>query len=527
MSKPLKIFNSAQMNEIDRRTIESGIPSLILMENAAQRVVELLAERFSPLAERRMAIFCGRGNNGGDGLAVARQLWTRYRPKTLAVVLTAPAGDLNKDAGAHLKMLQASGFPVRNIAAMESLPADARTAEVVIDAVLGTGLNGAARGTPLDAIRAINTQFPLAKVVAVDIPSGLSSDLSEPPGEYVRADYTVTFTALKFGQVIQPSCDLMGELRVGAIGTPPEMLESDKSIQLGLITPEYLAPIVAPRPRESNKGSYGHVLVVAGSRGKTGAAAMSGLSALRAGAGLVTVASAESAIATIATHAAELMTAPLPETASGELAAHTFEIIMEMAENKDLVALGPGLGTHPETVSVVRRLYRQLEKPMVIDADGLNALAGSDWIGNGQPRILTPHPGEMSRLTGKEIEEIQGDRIGTARAFAAAIEVYLVLKGNRTVIAVKNGEVLINPTGSPAMATGGTGDILTGLTAGLVVQCDGSPEEIQRAVAAAVYLHGLAGEMGAKELGEQALIATDLLKYLPRAMASLRKTLGR
>jgi NAD(P)H-hydrate epimerase len=521
MSKPSKILTSAQMNEIDRRTMESGIPGLILMENAAQRVVELLVEKFSPLHDRRIVAFCGRGNNGGDGLAIARQLWTRFRPKGLQVVLAAPVEDLNRDASANYKMLQASGFSGVYAGPLDKIPPEARMAEVVIDAVLGTGVNGAARGGPLDAIRAINTLFPLAKVVAVDIPSGLSSDSGALLGEYVRADYTVTFTAFKVGQMLAPSCDLMGELRLGAIGTPPDMLADDKSIQLALITPEYIAPLFAARPKESNKGSYGHVLIVAGSRGKTGAAALAGLAALRAGAGLVTVASAESAIATIASHAPELMTAPLPETASGSLAEHAFQIIQEMAERKNVVAVGPGLGTHPETVKVVRRLYRELEKTMVIDADGLNALAGGDWIGSGHPRILTPHPGEMSRLTGKEIEEIQHDRVGTAREFASAVDVHLVLKGNRTLLASRDGEVLVNPTGSPGMATGGTGDVLTGLAAGMIAQSDLSAEEIRRAVAGAAYLHGLSGEIGAGVVGEQGLVASDLLRFLPDAVKNI------
>src|SRR5271165_7021907 len=217
MPTPLKILTSAQMNEIDRRTIESGIPGAILMENAAQRVVELLVEMFSPLQARRIVVFCGRGNNGGDGLAIARQLWTRFRPKHLQVILTAAPADLNRDAAANLKMLQASGFPAVYSGPLDTIPPYAHLADLVIDAVLGTGVNGAALGAPLDAIRLINTQFPLAKVVAVDVPSGLSSDSGVILGEFVRADCTVTFTAYKVGQMLSPACDLMGELHLSAI----------------------------------------------------------------------------------------------------------------------------------------------------------------------------------------------------------------------------------------------------------------------------------------------------------------------
>jgi hydroxyethylthiazole kinase-like uncharacterized protein yjeF len=381
--------------------------------------------------------------------------------------------------------------------------------------VLGTGVNGPAQGAPLDAIRLINTQFPGAKVVAVDLPSGLSSDSGETQGEYVRADYTVTFTAYKVGQMFSPACDLMGELRLGLIGTPLEMLQNDASLKLGLITPELIGPLFAPRAAEANKGTYGHVLVVAGSRGKSGAAAMTGMGALRAGAGLVTIASAASAIGQIAAHAPELMTEPLPETQTGAIATHAVHRILELAENKSLVAVGPGLGTDPDTVEMVRQLFRTLPKTLVIDADGLNALAGGDWIGSGEIRILTPHPGEMSRLTGKTVAQVQSDRVAAARDFAAAVSVHVVLKGHRTLVAAPNSDVLVNPTGSPAMATAGTGDVLTGITAGLLAQFSKEP---MTAIAAAVYLHGLAGEIGAEELGEHSLIATDLLRYLAGAI---------
>lgn len=506
------------MNEVDRRTIESGIPGIILMENAASRVVELLVEKFSPLSDRRIVAVCGRGNNGGDGMAIARQVWSRFRPKSMHVLLTAPAGDLNRDSAVNFKMLQASGCPNVQAGPLKEIPDEARRADIVIDAVLGTGVNGPAQGAPLDAIRMINTQFARAKVVAVDLPSGLSSDSGETLGEYVRADYTVTFTAYKVGQIFPPACDRMGELRLGLIGTPLEMLQNDAALKLGLITPESIGHLFAPRAHDSNKGMYGHVLVVGGSRGKSGAAAMTGMGALRAGAGLVTVASAASAIGGIAAHAPELMTEPLPETEEGTLAAHAVHLIRELAEKKDVVAVGPGLGTHPETVGVVRELFRTLPKTMVIDADGLNALAGGDWIGSGEMRVLTPHPGEMSRLTGKTVAQVQADRIAAARDFAAAVKVHLVLKGNRTLVADPSGGVLVNPTGSPAMATAGTGDVLTGITAGLLAQFG---EEPRAAIAAAVYLHGLAGEIGAKELTEQSVVATDLLRYLSGAIRKI------
>jgi NAD(P)H-hydrate epimerase len=487
------------MRQVDRRTIEMGIPGLVLMENAGHRVVELLAEKFAPLAERRIAILCGKGNNGGDGMVVARQLFTRFHPRALHVILLAAPDELKGDAAQNHRMLEVCGCPVAR-----EIPAEARLATIVVDALLGTGISGPATGAMLEAIREINSGFPLAQVVAVDIPSGMPSDTGQPLGEQARADYTVTFTAPKPGQVLAPNCDALGELRVAAIGSPPELYDADDSIWLSLVEPAMFRHLLAPRSRVANKGSFGHVLVIAGSRGKTGAAAMSGMAALRSGAGLVTVASAESAIPVIAGHAAELMTEPLED---GRLEA--------IAAKKDVIAIGPGLGTHPETVAMVRRVFAEFPQPMVADADGLNALAGTGWSGGGKLRVLTPHPGEMARLCGKQIAEISADRIAAARDLATARQVRVVLKGERTLIAFPDGRVWINPTGTPAMATGGTGDILTGLIAGFLGQF---PKEPDIAIAAAVYLHGLAGELGAAALTEKCLVATDLLRYLPAAM---------
>jgi NAD(P)H-hydrate epimerase len=389
-------------------------------------------------------------------------------------------------------------------------------ATIVLDALLGTGLSGPARGRALDLIREINTGFPQAKIVAVDIPSGLASDTGELMGEHVRADCTVTFTAPKVGQVLPPACDAIGELHVGAIGSPPSLYEDDDEIYLALSGPEVFADLLAPRERGGHKGTYGHALVIGGSRGKTGAAAMAGLAALRAGAGLVTVASASSAIPVIAAHAPELMTDPLPETDSGAISQRAFDygLIRDTVERKTVIALGPGLGSHPETRNFVGRLLRECGEPLIIDADGLNALGAEGFPGRGT-MILTPHPGEMSRLTGLSVAEVQADRIGVARRYARERGVTLVLKGQRTLIARPDGRVRVNPTGTPALGTGGTGDILTGLIAGLVAQF---PDRFDEAVLAAVWLHGRAGELGADDIGEQSLIATDLLSYLPDAL---------
>jgi NAD(P)H-hydrate epimerase len=487
----MKVLTAAQMREVDRQTSEMGIPGIVLMENAGHRVVEFLAERFAPLPAQRIVVLCGKGNNGGDGLVVARQLYTRFHPQALHVVLLAAPEELKGDAAANYRMLAACGFPV-----WSEIPAEARLATLVVDALLGTGITGPAAGIMLEGIREINDGFPLAHVVAVDIPSGMPSDSGEPVGECARANYTVTFTAPKPAQVLPPNCDHVGELVVGPIGSPPELYED---VWLSLLEPEMFEELLDPRPPGGHKGTFGHVLVVAGSRDKSGAAAMAGLGALRAGAGLVTVASAASAIPVIAAHAPELMTAPIDD-------------LDHLVEGKTVIAMGPGLGRGPDIEALVTRTLGQFPHPMVLDAD---ALVGRAFSLPGRVRILTPHPGEMARLTGKTTAEIQNDRVGAARAFAMERRVTLVLKGQRTVMAFPDGRVWINPTGTPALGTGGSGDVLTGMIAGFLAQFPGQPDQ---AVAAAVYLHGLAGEIGARALGEKCLIATDILRYLPDAM---------
>lgn len=504
----MKVLTAAQMREVDRRTIDAGISGLTLMENAGSRVVDSMAEMFAPLHEQQIVVLCGKGNNGGDGFVVARQLHTRFQPKALDVMLAAPPEELKGDAAQNYRALIACGCVVRR-----AITAEMRLASVLVDALLGAGLRGPATGRMLELIREINTGFPRAKVVAVDLPSGMLSDTANSSGEMARADLTVTFTAPKVGQALPPTCDRLGKLVVAPIGSPPDLYETDDSIFLSLVEPAWFHCLTRPRDRTAHKGDFGHVLVFGGSRGKPGAAAMAGIAALRAGAGLVTVASAASAIAAIASHAAELMTEPLVETESGGIADTA-----SVHQGKDVIAIGPGLGTHPKTVEVVCRLAANTTGPLVIDADGLNALAGAQLGGRIGPRILTPHPGEMSRLARTTTQAVQADRVSVARAFATEHQVTLVLKGYRTLIAFPDGRVWINPTGTPAMATAGAGDILTGLIAGMIAQF---PSERDHAVALAVWVHGKCGQLGASELGEKSLIATDLLRYLPEALRGL------
>jgi ADP-dependent NAD(P)H-hydrate dehydratase / NAD(P)H-hydrate epimerase len=513
----VKILSAAQMREVDRLTIERGIPGLILMENAGSRVVDFLRETFAPLDRHRVLVICGKGNNGGDGFVVARQLFTRRLCASLIVLELFDPASLSGDAAQNRRMLEVCGCPV-----VRELPGDANLATIVVDAILGTGVEGPAHGPSLDAIRLINTRFPLAKKVAVDIPSGLPTDSqTNPTGDFVRADYTVTFTAPKLSQCLSPIYVHMGQLTVVPIGSPPDLYETNPTYNLRLTSPNDLRDLFAPRPRDSNKGMYGHVLVVGGSFGKSGAPAMAGLGSYRSGAGLVTVAVPKSVLSTIAATRPELMTEPLEETESGRLRFEDAGQILDLAKKMTVLALGPGLGTEDETVRLVKRLYADAPVPAVVDADALNALAGNlPSRSPDQPlRILTPHPGEMGRLIGQSAKQVQSDRLNAAKNLAKSSGAVIVLKGDRTLIAFPDGETWVNPTGSPALATGGTGDILTGMISGLVAQ---HPNHLPRAIVAAVWLHGRCGELAGRHWGEEAALATDLLGFLPEAMDELR-----
>jgi NAD(P)H-hydrate epimerase len=503
----MKVLTAAEMREVDRLTIEAGIPGLLLMENAGSRVVDFLLETFEPLQAERIAVICGKGNNGGDGFVVARQLWTRKLFRNLDVFELFDPATLTGDAAVNRKALAACGCSVQRGLADES-----NNATVVVDAILGTGLTGPARGEALSAIQIVNTRFPLARVVALDIPSGLPSEEATEIGEVVRADYTVTFTAPKRTQVLPPTYERVGKLICVPIGSPSSLCETNAKLQLNLTAPDDLRTLFRPRPCDSNKGMYGHVLVVGGSFGKSGAPAMTGISAYRSGAGLVTVAIPESILPMVAGYRPELMTEP----------THDGDKLIKLLERMTVLAIGPGLGTLPESVALTKRLYEETTLPAVVDADALNALAGN-LPKTDKVRILTPHPGEMSHLTGKSTREVQADRLGIARTFASETGTVLVLKGDRTVIAFPEGEAWINPTGSPSMATGGTGDILTGMIAGLVAQH--ARGDWKRAVIGAVWLHGRCGELGAVKWGEEAMLAADLLDFLPEAMNEVRPQL--
>lgn len=507
----MKILTAKEMRRIDRQTEDAGILGLVLMENAGHRVTEYLERIASPLHEQRVVIFCGKGNNGGDGLVVARQLLTRFRPRSLHVVLAAPAEEMQGDAAANLRMFLACGGRVTT-----ELSPDMQPATLLVDAMLGTGLQGIAREPVLSLIRAWNHGFPLAKRVAVDVPSGMSSDGLFRDGEACRVDACVTFTALRVCHAMPPWREHCGEIVVGQIGTPEEMLRADASLKLSQIEKPWVHFAARPRDRASHKGDYGHVLVLGGSRGKSGAAAMAGLASLRAGAGLVTVATVASALGSVAAMAPELMSVPLAETVDGYLEATAIDGAAgdEVLGGKSVIAAGPGLGVVHDTRQMLLSLLATVPAPLVLDADALNILAlEAQWPGDGL-LVLTPHPGEMARLMKTTTADIQANRLERARELAVARNATVVLKGQQTVIAFPDEEIWVNPTGNPGMATAGSGDVLCGMVASMLAQY---PSQPKLAVAAAVYLHGLAGDLGAARQGEAALVATDLLRFLPDA----------
>lgn len=512
----MKIVSANEMRAIDRATSQRfGVPSLMLMEDAGTAVADFVLSHHS--AARRIVVFCGNGNNGGDGFVAARRL--HEHGKKVEVILLADADSLRGDAGAMYGKLPFEAFAVRS---SEELNGDRvrsllAAADLYLDAVLGTGFRPPVSGLYADAIAIMNAGG--VPVVAVDIPSGADADAMGPQaGTIARADAIVTFTAPRPAHVF--SLLTAGPTLVADIGSPEEAIVS--ALQLNVITARDVAPLIGPRPAESNKGSYGHVLVVGGSLGKAGSVAMAGMAALRSGAGLSTVSTPRSVLGTVAGFHPELMTEPLVETDAGTISSTALNRIEELAKGKSVLAIGPGISRDPQTAELVRTLVAKLQVPMVVDADGLNAFEGraDELRVKGRTLVITPHPGEMARLVGGTIADVQKDRLGVARKFAREHEVIVVLKGHRTLIVQPDGEAWVNTTGNPGMATGGTGDVLTGMVAGMMAQ---NPKQVFLSVIAAVHLHSLAGDVMRERVGEHSMVATDLLKGLPEAFRRTRE----
>ncbi len=565
----MKIVTAAEMREIDLVTTEKyGVPSLTLMENAGSAVAEFVIAQY-PEA-KRIGVICGKGSNGGDGFVAARKL--HEAGKQVEVLLLADPSELKGDAAAMYKKLPVRPVVARNEDEFNATRRSVLHADVVLDAILGTGVKLPVLGFYDSAIREVSREAIGQPIVAVDINSGADADAMDLPANVrVPASVVVTFTAPRPAHVFHWTLT-QGTIVVADIGSPAAAIDS--TLNLHVITARDLESALRPRLPNAHKGDFGHVLIIGGSVGKAGAAAMAGMAALRAGAGLVTIAVPRAILPTVASFAPELMTEPLEETDEGTISLRALETgrLETLLKGKSAVALGPGISRHPETAEFVRSVVRRCsELPLILDADGLNAFEGHGEKLDGrdrQPLVLTPHPGEMGRLTGTSAEEVQRDRIGVARKFAADHQVTLVLKGSRTLIAVPDGNIWVNTTGNPGMATGGTGDILTGMVAGLTAQLSSpaaavgrkvrelreaieqgaldSDEEQKRllqpmmttlrerereleafrpldALLAAVYLHGLAGDVARERMGEHSLIATDLLTALPEAFARARK----
>jgi NAD(P)H-hydrate epimerase len=514
----MRILTADQMREADHRTIqEIGIPSLVLMENAGRQVVDVMDRSFDDLADRKVAILAGRGNNGGDGFVIARTL--RQRGIDVTVFAVGHLADLRGDARTNLEILGRLGLPVVEIAGEQDWELQASqvaAADLIVDALFGTGLKTPLTGLLETIVEDVNA-MPVP-VVSVDLPSGLSADTHEVIGPCIQAALTVTLAAPKLPLVLPPAWSRAGELSIADIGIPVEVIDGVEGPRIDLLTRESVRALVPDRQPDAHKGTFGHALIVAGSRGKTGAGHLAAIGALRSGAGLVTVATPWSCQPIVASLGAEYMTEGLAEAAAGAIAAEALEEALGFEAT--VIAAGPGLGSGDAVRKVVAGLLERATVPLVLDADAINAFAGHPGVlqaREGQQVIVTPHPGEMARLLGVSTAEVQAHRLETARTLATTRGLFVVLKGHRTIIATPDGRAFINPTGNPGMATGGTGDVLTGMIAGWLAQL----RDPQAACILGTYLHGAAGDLAADDEGQVSMIAGDLALHIGDAIEEL------
>ena len=514
----MKIVTARQMQALDRRAImEARVPSLTLMERAGLGTADFIQDRFGPLAGKRVTIVCGKGNNGGDGLVVARLL--RQRRANVIVLMLASAVELSRDAKAmHRRWLRIGGASAtKSSQSLDRVQALLANSDLIVDALLGTGLSTPVTGAYGEAIRLMNEAG--SPIVSVDMPSGIHADDGAVLGCAVRATATVTFGLPKLGLYVGAGIDHAGLIHLVDIGIPAAYVDETDSRTL-LITKDFAKAALPVRAASAHKGTFGHAGILAGSVGKTGAAALAAKAALRTGVGLVTVGVPASLNDIVEAKLLEAMTLSLPETKARTLGRAAFDRILDFIQSKTAVAIGPGLSTHPETVEVVQSLMKHLDRPVVLDADALNALASRPSLLTEckTPPILTPHPGEMARLEGDATpQSVNADRLGTARRFARERGVFVVLKGARTVVARPDGLLMICPTGNPGMATAGTGDTLTGMLVSLLAQ--GVPS--WEAACASSYLHGAAGDLAAARFGSAGMIAGDLIEQIPYAIQAV------
>ena len=526
----MKVVTAAEMRQIDQDTIGViGIPGIVLMETAGSAIVRAIEQHYP--TSQRIGILVGKGNNGGDGLVIARQL--AHAGRDVFIFLVSAPDSFTGEAEINLQIAKRLGLQIEEILTdtgfygTGTVPTTLASCELFVDAIFGTGLRGTVRDPIATVINAINSLA--TPILSVDLPSGLDADTGHPLGTCVRADRTVTIGLPKRGLLVHPGAEFAGKLEVVDIGFPEQVIDA-QDIKVNWTTTAQASQWVPPRLPASHKGTYGRVLVVAGSTGMTGAAALASEAALRAGAGLVTLAIPKHLNPILEGLLPEVMTLPLPETDAGSLSVSATSAILEFAEKtKSVLAIGPGLSQHPDTVALVQQLVREnreqeLGRRMVVDADGLNALSQAPEVISLLDReaILTPHPGEMSRLANASVLGLEADRIRTAQQFASEHNLTLVFKGAPTVAGLPNGDVWINSTGNPGMGTGGMGDVLTGILAGLMAQGHSS----ETAAVLGIYLHGLAGDIAAEALGMHGLIASDVLKAVPQAISSLVESRG-
>lgn len=505
------VVTAKQMQAIDQQAIDGfGIPGITLMENAGVGVVRELQERFPDLSSKKVFIFCGKGNNGGDGFVIARHLFNLG--SEVRVLLAGKLSELKGGATTNANSAHNIGVQIDELDpdSLNRQDHKLRHCDIIIDAVFGTGLNKPVSGFIEKVIDKINQHEKF--VVSVDINSGVDSDSGQLMGSYVKSNLTLALAHWKLSHLLHPTAGVMQEVRLIDIGIPEKSCD-DQNIQVHQSEEEDIKSYFQKRDPNSHKGSYGHVLVLAGSKGKSGAAGLTALAVLRAGAGLCTLALPDSSQKAFELHPMEVMTVPLPETANGTLSLQAKESILDLLKGKSVVAIGPGISTDPETVTLIGEILPQIQCPLVIDADALNALSlHKDWLKKLSPEtVLTPHPKEMSRLTGVPTEEIQKNRVATASKFASEHSLTLVLKGSPSLIGLDDGSVVINPTGNAGMATGGSGDVLTGIIAGLMAQ----GLSASQASIAGTYIHGQAGDLFAESESQTTLIAGDLLRCLP------------
>lgn len=502
------------MQAIDQQAIDGfGIPGITLMENAGVGVVRELQKSFPDLSCKRIFIFCGQGNNGGDGFVIARHLFNLG--SEVRVLLAGKLSDLKGGAETNANSAQKIGVTIDEINPdnLNRHEHKLRHCDIIIDAVFGTGLNKPITGFIEKVIDKINLSEKF--VASVDINSGVDSDSGQLIGPYVKSDLTLALAHWKQSHFLHPAAGVMGEVRLIDIGIPAKACE-DQNIQVHQSEEGDIKSYFQKRDPNSHKGSYGHVLVLAGSRGKGGAAGLTALAVLRAGAGLCTLALPDSSQKAFEVHPMEVMTVPLPETANGTLSLKAKESILDLLEGKSVVAIGPGISTDAETVALIGELLPLIKCPLVLDADALNALSlHKNWLKELPPEtVLTPHPKEMSRLTGVPTAEIQKKRIATTSKFSSEYSLTLVLKGSPSLIGLDNGSIVINTTGNAGMATGGSGDVLTGIIAGLLAQGLSSSQ----ASIAGTYIHGQAGDHFTESESQTTLIAGDLLRCLPETL---------